>query len=62
MSVKPILLSASRYVGIKLIKMLSSDIMSDMHLALDFGTSFRNTIVWVTQHPYYQHTTKAFYI
>ena len=43
LSLKPLFLSASVYIGIELQKMFSSDEMSDIRLAIDFSSCFRTT-------------------
>ena len=47
MSLKPLLLSATGYVGIELLKSFSSDEMLDIRLAIDFGSYFRTTGGWL---------------
>ena len=47
LSLKPLFLSASEYIGIELQKMFSSDEMSNIRLANDFGSSFRTTGGWL---------------
>ena len=46
-SLKPLFLSASEYVGIELGKMFSSDEMSDIRLVTDFDSCFRTIGVWL---------------
>ena len=41
MSSKPLLLIASKYVGIELLKTFSADAMSDIPLAINFASCFR---------------------
>ena len=40
LSLKPLFLSASEYIGIELQKMFSSNEISDIRLAIDFGSCF----------------------
>ena len=47
LSLKPLFLSASEYVGIELQKMFSLDEMSDIRLAIDFGSCFRTIGGWL---------------
>ena len=47
LSLKPLFLSASEYIGIELQKMFSSDEMSDIRLAIDYGSCFRTTGRWL---------------
>ena len=46
-SLKPLFLSVSEYVGIELRKMYSSDEISDIRLTIDFGSCFRTTGGWL---------------
>ena len=47
MSLKPLFVSASEYVSIKLGKKFSPDKMSNICLAIDFGIGFRTTAGWL---------------
>ena len=44
---KTTFLSASEYIGIKLQKIFSSDEMSDIRFAIDFGSCFRTSGGWL---------------
>ena len=46
-SLKPFFLSTSEYIGIELQKMFSSNEISDIRLAIDFGSCFRTTGGWL---------------
>ena len=46
-SLTPLLLRASEYLGIELIKTFLSDEMSDICLAIYFGSCFRTTVRWL---------------
>ena len=47
LSLKPLFLSASQYIGIELQKLFSLDEMSDIRLAIDFGSCFETIGGWL---------------
>ena len=47
LSLKPLFLNASEYIDIELQKMFSSYEISDIRLAIDFGSFFRTTGGWL---------------